>query len=68
MSVVYNTQSSELMLKKKSNAISYHFVREAVASHILRMAYEESKSNNADILTKPQTGLERQRLASTILY
>jgi hypothetical protein len=69
MSVVYNTQSPESTLKKKSNAISYHFVREAVASHILRVvAYEESKTNKADILTKIQTGIERQRLASTILY
>jgi hypothetical protein len=68
MAVVHNTQSPESTLKKKSNAISYHFVREAVASHILRVAYEESKANKADILTKIQTGLEQQHLVSTILY
>ena len=31
MSVVYNTTAPESMLKKKSNAIAYHAVREAVA-------------------------------------
>jgi hypothetical protein len=53
MSVVHNTQSPESTLKKKSNAISYHFVREAIASRILRVAYEESSSNKADILIFP---------------
>jgi hypothetical protein len=67
MFVVHNTQSPEATLKKKSNAISYHFVCEAVASKIARVAYEESKSNLADLLTKIQTGLELQQLVSTIL-
>jgi hypothetical protein len=68
MLVVYNTQSPESTLKKKSNAISYHYVREAIASHILCIAYEESKSNKADILMKIQSGIERQWLVSMILY
>ena len=32
MSVIYNTSRPELTLKKKSNFICYHAVREAVAS------------------------------------
>jgi hypothetical protein len=33
MSVVHNTTAPQSMLKKKSNAIAYHFVREAVAAN-----------------------------------
>jgi hypothetical protein len=66
MSVVHNTQSPESTLKKTSNAISYHYMREAIARHILRVAYEESRSNKGDILTKIQPGIERQWLVSSI--
>jgi hypothetical protein len=68
MSVVQNTKAPESMLKKKSNAISYHFVQEAVASGIGRVAYEESKNNKANMLTKIQSGIERQHIISTVLY
>jgi Reverse transcriptase (RNA-dependent DNA polymerase) len=68
MSVVVNTSAPESTLKKKSNAIAYHFTRESVAADILRIAYETSKSNKGDILTKTHTGPERQRLISGILY
>jgi hypothetical protein len=43
ISVVHNTQTPESMLKKKSNSISYHNVHEAIASNILRVAYEDTK-------------------------
>jgi hypothetical protein len=52
MSVVKNTSVPESTLKKKPNAIAYHFVHEAVALDIIRIAYELSGSNKADILTK----------------
>ena len=68
MSVVLNTSVPESTLKKKSNSIAYHFVRENVASGMCRVAFELSKTNLADILTKIQTGTERTRLASMILY
>ena len=68
MSVVLNTSVPESTLKKKSNSIAYHFVRENVASGMCRVAFEPSKTNLADILTKIQTGTERTRLASMILY
>jgi hypothetical protein len=35
MSVVKNTSVPESTLKKKSNAIAYHFVREAVAAGVV---------------------------------
>jgi hypothetical protein len=68
MSVVYNTTAPESILKKKSNAIAYHFVREAVVANVIRISYETSETNLADILTKVHTGPERLRLARMILW
>ena len=68
MSVVANTTAPESTLKKKSNAIAYHFVRESVAADIIRIAFVNSKLNLADLLTKTHTGPERQRIISDILY
>jgi hypothetical protein len=67
-SVVNNTSVPESVLKKKCNAISYHYVREAIASGIAKVAYEPSHSNKADMLTKIQSGVERQRIAHTVLF
>jgi hypothetical protein len=59
-SVVCNASIPESTLKKKCNAISYHYVREAAAAGIIKVAYESTKSNKADMLTKIQSGTERQ--------
>ena len=50
-SVLYNTSRPESTLKKKSNSIVYHLLREAMAMGELLNAYVESK-NRADLLTK----------------
>jgi hypothetical protein len=68
MSVVNNTTSPASMLKKKSNSIAYHFVRESVAAGWIKIGYENTKSNLADMLTKVQTGPERKRLADMALF
>jgi hypothetical protein len=68
MSVVMNTSAPESTLKKKSNAIAYHYVCECVAAGIIQISYETSKTNKADILTKIHTGTERQRQIRTVLY
>jgi hypothetical protein len=62
MSVVMNTSAPESTLKKKSNAIAYHHVREGVAADIIRIAFVKSNDNKADVLTKIQG------LISGILY
>ena len=54
MSVVNNTVKPETMLKKKSNAIAYHFVHESMASGMCKIAYEPSETDLADLLTKVQ--------------
>jgi len=68
MSVVKNTSVPESMLKKKSNSIAYHYVRSKAAADIIRIGYESTQSNLADMLTKIQTGPERKRLASKVMF
>lgn len=53
MSVIHNTSKPESTLKKKSNSIAYHLIREAVAKGEILTAYVPSKENVADILSKP---------------
>ncbi len=51
-SVLHNTSTPESMLKKKSNSIAYHFVRECVARKEMITSYIKSQLNYADIMTK----------------
>jgi hypothetical protein len=68
-SVVINSSSPASTLKKKSNSIAYHCVREAVAADEQRIVYENTKTNLADILTKPLPGgMQRDYLTSRVLY
>jgi len=55
-SVVKSTVRPESTLKKKHNAIAYHRVREAQAADIIRVAWEPTDSNLADLLTKVLPG------------
>ena len=68
MSVVKNTSIPESVLKKKSNSIAYHYVRSKCAADIIRVGYEDTKSNLADMFTKVQTGTERARFRGMIMY
>jgi Fe-S-cluster containining protein len=68
MSVVKNTSVPESQLKKKSNSIAYHFVRQQVAADIARISYEPTNTNLADMLTKVQPGTTRQRLARMVMF
>ena len=52
MSVIHNTQCPELTLKKKSNQICYHFVRESVAMGESLTAHIPTADNPADLATK----------------
>ena len=67
MSVISNSSIPESMLKKKSNSIAYHYVRERCAMDFCRIVYENTKTNLADMLTKVQSGPERMRLVKVIL-
>ena len=52
MSVIQNTSKPKSLLKKKSNIICYHFVREAVAMKEILTTYVPTLKNWADLLTK----------------
>jgi hypothetical protein len=55
-SVCSNSTKPKSTLKKKHNTIAYHQVREAVAAGTIRVAWEPTDSNIADMLTKCLTG------------
>ena len=52
ISTIHNTQHPESKLKKKSNSICYHAVREAVAMGELLIGHVKTDENPAAILTK----------------
>ena len=68
MSVVKNASVPESQLKKKSNSVAYHFVRQMAAADVGRISYEPSESNLADMLTKIHAGPVRKRLAQMVLF
>jgi hypothetical protein len=69
MSVVHNTQRPESVLKKKSNSVCYHAVREAVAMGECLIGHVPTHDNPADICTKIiPGGQKRDHLVGLILY
>ena len=52
MSVIYNTSRPESTLKKKSNSICYHVVREAVASGECLTTHCKTGDNYSDMMIK----------------
>jgi len=68
MSVVNNTSVPESILKKKSNSIAYHYVRSKCAEDILRITYENTKTNLVDILTKVQVGATNKAFRDKIMF
>ena len=67
MSTIHNTQHPESQLKKKSNCICYHAVREAVAMGELLPGHVKMDENPADILTKV-VGVEIKRKNFVQMY
>ena len=69
MSVIHNTQRPESTLKKNSNSICYHAVRERVAMGETITAHIPSVENCDDIATKVLPGWQkRNHLISKVLY
>jgi hypothetical protein len=57
------------LLKKKSNAIAYHAVREACAMKEILICYVKTDDNVADIMTKVlPSGERRDTLVERLLY
>ena len=70
MSVIHNCSKPASQLKKKSNSIAYHYVRERCAGKhpVCSVTYVKSEDNISDMLTKSQPGPVRKRLAEKILF
>lgn len=68
LSVIRNSIVPESQLKKKSNSIAYHYLREQAAARVIKLSYEPTKTNLADMLTKAQLGPTRSRMAQMVLY
>ena len=60
-SVLCNTTIPDSTLKKKSQSIAYHMVREGVARDEWRTAYIKSDENEADLLTKHLAAGEKRK-------
>jgi hypothetical protein len=60
-SVLANTTQPGSTLKKKSQSIAYHFVREGVAKDEWRTSYVNTHDNEADLLTKLLPAGEKRR-------
>ena len=69
-SVLWNTTVPESTLKKKSNSITYHMVREGAARDEWRTSYVRTAMNPADILTKAllSSGENRRRKIQLIMF
>jgi hypothetical protein len=69
MAVVHNTQRPEFVLKKKSNSICYHAVRESTAMGESIIGHVTSVDNPADICTKVVAGgQKRNHLIRLLLH
>jgi len=69
MSVIHNTQKPESTLKKKSNSICYHAIRESVAMGESLTTHVASKENPSDLATKVVPGGQlREHLVRMLLH
>ena len=70
MSVIHNCSNPASQLKKKSNGIAYHYIRERCAGPgpVCSVSYVPTDENLSDALTKQQPGLVRKRLMEKVLY
>ena len=69
MSVIHNTQRPESTLRKKSNQICYHAVRESVAMNECLTGHIDTNENPADLGTKVVPGgSKRNHLVGKLLY
>ena len=68
MSVVHNCSNPASTLKKKSNSIAYHYVRERCAAGVCSISWCSTLNNLADMFTKSQPGEVRRRLSERVLF
>lgn len=68
-SVLVNSNHPDSQLKKKSNSVSYHHVREGCALDKWRCCYVNTNDNAADILSKSlPAGEKRLKFCKIVLH
>ena len=68
-SVLANTTVPDSTLKKKTQSVACHFVRESVARDEWRTAHVNTHENPADLLTKPlPSGEKRKNFVRMLLH
>ena len=67
-SVLCNTTMPDSTLKKKSQSIAYHLIREGVARDEWRTTHVNTLLNEADLLTKTLSGEKRKGFVRMILH
>ena len=67
-SVISNTSKPESTLKKKSNSICYHFIREAAAMKECLTTHIPTLKNYADLTTKVLYGKKQKDLVGGVLH
>jgi len=68
MSVISNASVPESVLKKKSQSIAFHFIREQSARRAIYVSYEPSATNLADMFMKIQGATARGNLVRMVLF
>ena len=70
MSVVHNCSNPASQLKKKSNSIAYHYVRERMSGKhpVGRVSYIPTEENLADVGSKVLSGELMRRMIDQILF
>ena len=66
--VVNNSSKVESTLNKKHNSVAYHYVRNAVASSVITVAWVSSHDNLADAFTKRLAEVTRNQLFGNWMY
>jgi hypothetical protein len=66
--VLANTTALGSTLKKKSIAITYHFIREGCARDEWRTTYINTEENVADLLMKPLAGPKQTNFVQMLLH
>ena len=67
-SVLCNTTMPDSTLKKKSQSIAYHLIREGVARDEWRTMRASMLMNEVDLLTKKLSGEKRKGFVRVILH
>ena len=67
-SVLCNTTMPDSTLKKKSQSIAYHLIREGVARDEWRTTHANTLLNEVDLLTKTLSGEKRKGFVHMILH